>query len=89
MYFSIYRKYKKSLDWNEAQLTDDPVAVETEMLLGVVGLKGDGVKHLVDRVVGAHHPNEPDDPGGEVQLLPRPAQVLRVVNHTYPVFLVH
>ena len=47
------------------------------------------MKDLVDRVVGADDADVLDNAGGEVEVLPRPAVVLGVVDHTEPVVLVH
>lgn len=63
--------------------------VELKLPPGVVSLEGDTVKDLVDRVVGADDPDVLDDAGGEVEVLPRPAVVLGVVDHSEPVVLVH
>ena len=70
-------------------LTDNSFAVEAEQLLGVVGFKADHVEDFVDGVVSSHDADVPDNPGREVKVLPRPAQVLGVIDNLDPVLLVH
>ena len=51
-------------------ITDEIVAVQLKLSLGVKCLQGDAVKDLVDRVVGSDDANVLSNPWGEVQVLP-------------------
>ena len=68
---------------------DDAVGIELEGFLGVGGLEGDDMKHLVHGVVSSHDPYKLDNARAKVQLLPRPAVILGVVADPYPVLLIH
>lgn len=47
------------------------------------------MEHFVDSIVGSNDANVAHDPGLEVEVLPRAAEVVRVVDHSTPVLLVH
>ena len=73
----------------QTKLTEYPMFVDLERLFGIVGFKGNRMKHFVQCVKGTNNSNISDHSRGEIQFLPRSAKIFGVIYYSDPIFLIH